>query len=755
MLWDYPFRNFTGSLKNSSISITLKPDFIYFNLNFMKIKSFIAAFFLSLGLFSAKAEEGLWIPMLLQHYNIDIMQKEGLRLSAEDIYSINQASLKDAILIFGTGCTGEVISGDGLVLTNHHCGYSSIQSHSSVDNDYLTNGFWAMNRDEELPNPGLKVTFLIRIEDVSQNVLGKMDDNISEVERDSIIRERIAGLKKENEDGNGYKAVIKPFYYGNEYYMFIYQEYNDIRLVGAPPSSIGNYGEDWDNWIWPRHTGDFSLFRIYAGADNKPASYSPENTPYKSKTHLKISTAGVKEGDFTMIMGYPGTTTEYIISDEIKFMLETSLPKKVAIRDARLKILDKYMANNDTIRIQYASKYRSISNAWKKWEGVIIGLEKTNALARKAEAEENFREWAMSNPERQSEYGNTLQALRDKNRELVKYSLVYDYSNEAVMAAEIFDFALDCNSLVYSTSEMSKEDKRAAVDKFKKRMDAFFKDYNRKVDQEIFQTTLAYYYRDIAPEFHPDIYNVINKKYKGDINKFTAETFNKTIFLQKDKLLELLDQIPESKFNISLRFQKDPVLVIFNSFAAVYSKKVIPAYDNLKMDMQVLYRSYMRGLMEMQKDKVFYPDANFTMRVAYGKAEGYKPADGIEYLEYTSLSGAIEKHYMDSVVYSLPEKLIEIYNSKDFGRWVNEKGEVPVCFVASNHTSGGNSGSPILNADGYLIGLNFDRNWEGTMSDVYYDVSICRNISVDIRYVLFIIDKFAGAGYLINEMDLI
>ncbi len=745
MLWVFLFKSYTGNWK-----ILFK----YYFLICMRTKSFVSVFIFLVSLLPARAEEGMWIPMLLQHYNIDIMQKQGLRLSAEDIYSINKASLKDAIVIFGSGCTGEIISEEGLILTNHHCGYSSIQQHSTVDNDYLTNGFWAMSKDEELPNNGLKVTFLIRIEDVTNRILASVSENTPEAIRDSIVLSNISTFKKEAQEETGYKAVIKPFYYGNEYYMFLYQEYNDIRLVGAPPSSVGNYGEDLDNWIWPRHTGDFSLFRIYAGENNGPADYSPDNKPYKPIKHLSISTSGVRQGDFTMVMGYPGTTAEYINSGEIDYMLNESLPKKVAIREARLKILDKYMKDNDTIRIMYAAKYRTVSNAWKKWEGVIIGLEKTDAITKRKSYEEHFREWLESNPDKKEEYEGVLPGLNDLIEASNSYSLVDDYAGESVMAAELIGFAMKCNSFTSSSLDLEKEEKEKALEKFMQSVEGFFKNYKAAVDEEIFATTMEFYYNDISNEFHPDFFGVIQKKYKGDFRKFAADTYRKSVFSDKQTILTLLKQYPENSEKVNKKLMNDPIVKIFGSFASIYSGKVVPVYDDLQARMYVLYRKYIRGLREMDSAKVFYPDANFTMRVAYGKVEGYSPLDAVEYTYSTNLNGIIEKYYSDSVVYFLPKNFIDLYNKKDFGRWADSSGTVPVCFIASNHTSGGNSGSPILDANGHLVGINFDRNWEGTMSDISYDVSICRNISVDIRYILFIIDKYAHAGYLIDEMDI-
>lgn len=707
-----------------------------------------------LSFLPASSEEGLWIPMFLEKYNIGKMQEEGLRLSAEDIYSVNQACLKDAIVIFGNGCTGELISSEGLVLTNHHCGFGSIQSHSSVGNDYISEGYWAMNREEELPNPGLKVTFLIRMEDVTSRVLESVNNDMNEATRDSIIQEHISLIREESVLNTSYKALVKPFYYGNEFYLFIYQEYNDVRLVGAPPNGIGNYGEDLDNWVWPRHTGDFSLFRIYADSNNNPAAYSPENKPFKSRKFLTIYTGGIKENDFTMVMGYPGTTNEYIVSDEIGYILETSMPKKVALREERLGIIDRYIKDNDTLRIMYANKYRNISNAWKKWQGVIIGLERTDALERKIEIEENFALWAASDPELTRKYGKVLPGLKALNNQVSRYSLVYEYSSENVMAPEIIDFALDCNAFVASSMTMGKKEKEAALDAFLNSVNVFFKNYHKPLDEEVFATMLKYYRQDIESEFHPHFFNTVDKKFKGNFDSFTHDLYKRSVFADKQAIISLLVQFPSNSDKVNNAIQKDPVMMVFRDYSDIYSRKVIPDYDDINGKRQVLYRTYIMGLREMMQDKIFYPDANFTMRIAYGKVEGYLPADGIEYQYATTLTGIMEKFRKDSVIYNVPGKLIDLYERNDYGRWARPDGQMPVCFIASNHTSGGNSGSPVLNGNGQLIGINFDRNWEGTMSDIYYDVSICRNISVDIRYILFIIDKYASASYLIEEMDI-
>lgn len=710
---------------------------------------------LLMGILPLHAGEGMWIPLLLEKYTIQDMQEKGFRLQSEDIYSINQASLKDAVVIFGGGCTGEVVSADGLIFTNHHCGYRYIQSHSSVENDYLTHGFWAMEKSRELPNPGLSVSFLVRIEDVSEEILEGTENVLTEGARQLIISENIARVRKEAEKGNSYEAVVKPFYYGNEYYMFVYEVFKDVRLVGAPPGSIGNYGKDYDNWMWPRHTGDFSIFRIYADINNQPAEYSPDNIPYKPKKHLSISMKGLSENDFTMVMGYPGTTTQFFTSDAVRMLMETSYPHKIDLRDTRLEIMSSYMESDPEVRIKYASKYRSVSNSWKKWKGINRGLRKADVLSIKTAEESDFQEWADSDPQRSKEYGEVLSKLEDLYEELTRLILVFEYASEAVLAVEVIDYMVDFTTFLNRNEGKTEEEKIQALESFRNKTAAFFKDYHEPLDARIFVAMMEAYRKDIDPVFHPAFFKSIDSKENGDMAKYVEKIMKKTLFKDKEEVNKLLDLFPEQTSRLESKLMKDPLYRLFYDFSSVYARDVNTQYNFLDQEIQSQYRKYIKALREKNEMEKMWPDANFTMRITYGIAEGYTPEDAVNYDYHTTLSGIIEKYYTGLTDYSIPDRLMELYQRKDYGRYADENNEISVCFIASNHTSGGNSGSPVLNADGQLIGLNFDRNWEGTMSDIYYDVTQCRNITVDIRYVLFIIDKFAGAGYLLNEMDIV
>ena len=718
------------------------------------ISKFLTGLFLVLFGLPLFAEEGLWIPALLERYAINDMHDKGLKLSAEDIYSINQSCLKDAVVIFGTGCTGEIISQEGLVLTNHHCGFRYIQSHSSIENNYLSNGYWAMSREEEIVTPDLSVTFLIRIENVSAEILKGTESAITEKQRHSITKENIERLKEESVKNTIYKSVIKPFYYGNEYYMFIYLEYTDVRLVGTPPESIGNFGSDTDNWMWPRHTGDFCLFRIYADENNNPAGYSPTNIPYRPNKSMSISLNGYNENDFTMVIGYPGTTTEYLISDGVKLSSEIIYPAKIKLREKRMDIVTKYMNQDENIKIQYASKYRDISNIWKKLQGSVRGLEKYNAVSQKSLIEEKFKIWVENDSSRQEKYGEVLPELKDFYRQLSFYALANEYTSENVLATEILNFASKISSFFNDNNEKTDNEKIATRDVLIKDINKFFKDYNASVDLEVLQTMLNDFNKDIDSLFHPEIFKYVNKKYRGDFNHYAKNAMNKTILTSQDRLMELFKFYPENENHVIEILKNDPIYQLLNSYSMIYNNEVIGRYNFLIAEINALNRKYIEGLREMDSSLVLYPDANFTMRVSYGKVEGYQPSDAIEYQYYTTLEGVIEKTVLSDAHY-IPVKLYQLYLKKDYGPWKMSDGSLPVCFAASNHTSGGNSGSPVLDKNGRLIGINFDRNWEGTMSDIFYDVSICRNICVDIRYILFIIDKYADAGYLIDEMDLI
>lgn len=712
-------------------------------------KSFYLLIVLILVSFShIRADEGMWIPLLLKNHTIEEMQKNGLKLTADDIYNINKASIKDAIVIFGRGCTGELVSDKGLLLTNHHCGFGQIQKHSSVDNDYLTNGFWAMSQAEELPNPGLSVRFLVRIEDVTKLALANVNEDMTQSERSKIIGENTLLIEENAIKGTHYLASVKSFYYGNEYYLFVYEEFKDVRLVGAPPSSIGKFGGDTDNWIWPRHTGDFSVFRIYAGKDNKPAEYSPDNVPYKPKKFLNVSMKGVNEGDFTWVLGYPGGTEQYLTSDAIKLVSELRNPHKIKIRDKRLEIMNTYSDTNDTIRIKYASKSYGVSNSWKRWIGEINGLKRLDAVNKKIAFEQEFTKWAQN----KTRYSGLLNEFSNNYSTLQNYALTFDYWREAINGIEIIDFATDFEKLIeLSENQFDTTLILAETTKLIRTTSGFFKDYDQRVDKDIFKALLPMYFSGVSSDFYPSVYETIQAKYSGDFNQYIEDVLQKTIFNKPEKLEELL-----SNYNIDRmkELKNDPVYLVYLSFLEVYKTKVSDSYYSITANLDSLYNIYMTGLREMQPNKLFYPDANFTMRVAYGKVKGYYPKDGVKYLHYTTLDGVIEKDNPAIYDYDVPDRLKEIYNQKDYGVYAKD-GTVPVCFIATNHTTGGNSGSPVLDANGNLIGLNFDRAWEGIASDMMYDPDFSRNVTLDVRYVLFIIDKYAGAKHLLDEMKIV
>jgi hypothetical protein len=711
----------------------------------MKKKLFLsmAVLFVSVGSISIQAEEGMWIPMLLEKYNIGAMQEAGLRLSAEDIYSINQDCLKDALVLFGRGCTGEMISADGLVLTNRHCGIGTIQSHSSVENDYLTNGFWAMSREEELPNEGLTVTYLRYIKDVTEEMTKGITRDLDSQDYDRYIQTKMGELRKEATKETHLTAQIRPFYYGNAYYMFVYETYRDVRLVGAPPESIGNFGADQDNWMWPRHSGDFSMFRVYADADNKPAAYDPSNQPYKPRKHLEIAAGGVKKDDFTMVMGYPASTTQYLYSAEVRSMLETSLPVNISLRTTRLDIINKYMKQSDVVRIQYASKHQGVSNAWKKWQGIILGLTRNHAVEVKLEEEEKFKAWVEADGERQLKYDQILARFESLYEEREQYETAMNMMNEAIMTVELFR----------QTSRISRMMSQGVdAERLERQMAGFYKNYHSPVDQEIFAAMMKAYFAQMPSSFAPAFYKDVVEKHQGDFTKFAEAVYSKTLFNNEEKLAKLFASYSKDPAKAIKKMEKDPILVCYRQFMELYRVNIMPEYGRIQAELKKNYKTYMAALLEM-KDRVLYPDANFTMRLTYGKVDGYQPKDGVQYQYYTTLSGVMDKGTEGFEDYAIPDRLRELYESKDYGKYGSD-GTMPVCFIASNHTSGGNSGSPVLDADGRLIGINFDRNWEGTMSDVHYDPDLCRNITVDIRYVLFIIDKFAGAGYLVDEMDI-
>lgn len=714
----------------------------------------ILVFLLAILPFLGFSKEGMWLPFLVEQLAIDDMRSMGFKLSPEDIYSVNQSSLKDAVVHFGGGCTGEIISEQGLLLTNHHCGYGQIQYHSTVENDYLTNGFWAMSQDEELANPGLTATFIVRMEDVTELIFAEIQDFDVE-EQGAIIKENIEKVGKAAIEGTHYEYIIKPFYNGNHYYMFITETFKDVRLVGAPPSSIGKFGFDTDNWVWPRHTGDFSIFRIYADKDNKPAEYSKDNVPYKPKYSFPISLNEVKEGDFTLLYGFPGRTQEYLTSYAVDYTLNSGNPAKITMRDASLAIINKAMAESDKVRIQYAAKQSRISNSYKKWIGESKGLKRLDAIKTKQLFEEKFAEVVAQKPEPQKLHGDLLN----------QYNKLYQDNNKFVLGRElfielyyygpeIFRFANDFNKYVdsYLDDEITEELKLKSSEVLKPRINSFFKDYNAEVDQKLFAELTKLYVDLVDESLSPNYKKIVNEKSKGDYAAYAEKTFKKSIF---DNRVDISDFVYNPSKAKAKKLSKDPIYVLVNELLTQYRDLIAPAYSAFSDKLDILEKDYLKAMMELMPDeKRYYPDANSTLRVAYGKVEGYEPKDGAYYHFYTTLDGVAEKYIPGDREYDVPEKLMELYFSKDYGQY-GYGDKMPVCFIASNHSTGGNSGSPVLDADGNLKGLNFDRCWEGTMSDIMFDPDRCRNIMVDLNYVLFIIDKFAGATHLIDEMNLV
>ena len=700
----------------------------------MRIRRNIVVALLALFSLQSYAEEGMWLPSLIGQTKLKDMQAKGLKLTAEDLYSINQASLKDAIVTLG-GCTGEMISGEGLFITNHHCGYGNIQSHSTVEHDYLTNGFWAANKQEELPNPGYTASFLVKMEDVTEDVLKGVKPDMDEAKKDEVIARNKESIIARATKNNGYNARIEALYYANQYFLFVFEKFEDVRLVAAPPSAIGKFGGDTDNWMWPRHTGDFCLFRIYADKDNKPAKYSPDNVPYKPKKFFTISTKGVKEGDFTFIYGYPGRTSEYIVSDAVKYIAEEGNPHKIKLRTIRLDIMNRYQAKDPVVRIQYAAKNAGVANKWKKMQGEAKGIEKLGVVAEKQELENRFQEWAAGKPE----YENLLPQFRELYAEVRPLDFAFDYYTEGFNGIELMSFAANFASL---DTSLTKE-KVAAL---KERVKTFYKNYYQPIDQESAKALMAEFVENVPAEFQP----AVLKENSGNLDNWIDGLFTETILLDSSKVYRILDGDPSE---IAGAMANDIAVQVNKSFVDFYKENVIGKRDVLNSRIEKLYTAYMKGLMEMQPDHVFYPDANSTLRIAYGKVDGFNPSDAVRYKCYSTLEGIMEKDNPEIYDYNVPQRLRDLYEAKDYGRW-EVNGTVPVAFIATNHTTGGNSGSPVINGNGELIGVNFDRCWESTMSDIKYDSDLCRNIAVDIRYVLFLIDKYAGANYLIEEMKL-
>ncbi len=694
---------------------------------------------------------GMWLPLLLENLNEEEMQSMGMKISASDIYDINNGSLKDAIVHFGGFCTGEIVSDQGLVLTNHHCGYSAIQSHSSLEDNLLENGFWAKNKAAERPNAGLFVTFIERIEDVSSKVLKGIDDDTSEKERAAAVAANLKELREKFKLNKGEGLIIKPFYHGNQYFAFVTKKYTDVRLVGAPPSSIGKYGADTDNWEWPRHTGDFSLFRIYTAPDGSPADYSADNIPMKPKKHLEINMNGVKEGDFSMIFGFPGRTDQYLAASAMQQRTEVINPIRIGMRDLSLAVIDSAMRADAQTKIDYASKQSRIANSWKKWRGESEGVKAVNGIANRMKMEAEFNSRLAKKPAEQAHYGSVLPKLNELTERQEEVAITRAYVAEINYNIDLFRIAgIMRRQLAIADNN--------GVEAFKKRipgivnyLKGFYAGYNSEVDKRVAKALIPQYFSKV-PLKHQAFYAKDQVEFAGSMDQMIGDLFDRSYLTKGDRFIQLLERDPESAIDV---LKGDPGFQFANQLNRHNEKHVIDPYNEIAERMAPLQRKYMKALMTFFPEKRLYPDANGTLRVSYGKFEGFKGLDGKNEHYMTYLDGVVKKHVPGDYEFDLPAGLVKLHKEKDYGRYATKEGKLPVCVLGSNHTTGGNSGSPALNDRGQLVGLNFDRTWQSTMSDVNYDPSICRNIMVDIRYVLFLIDKLGGAGHLVDEMTLV
>lgn len=702
------------------------------------------------SLHAAKADEGMWLPQLLKQLNEADMRLKGLQLTAADLYHPDSVSLKDAIVLFGGGCTGELISPKGLMLTNHHCGFGQIQEHSTLEKNYLRDGFWAREEKDEIPCPGLSVTFIVRIDDVTAKFDALLSDTLSETRRAEIIKEKAAELEKAASATTGYQARVRQFYSGNEFYMIVTQTFDDVRLVGAPPSSIGKFGGDTDNWMWPRHTGDFSLFRIYAGPDNKPAAYDVTNKPYVPRKFFPISLKGVQENDFTMVYGFPGRTQEYISSYAVETLVNVTNPNRIKSRDVRLDIIDEAMRSSEALHLKYAAKQSSISNGWKKMKGESRGLINAEAVALKRNYERGFQQWADATTTNRS-YRTILPSLEKLYVKYLPYLHANDYYLEATFAPEIISLAGQFRKL---NEALTKND-TVAINKQMIGLSAglaeYFKDYDQATDKLLLSNLYQLFDRNVSDTLKPKKFVDIRNHYKSNFDMWATDVFEKSFLVDSKRLNDFM-KLSASKKKSKLK--EDPAFQMADLLYAYHAEKIFPATNAFNQQSGKLNRWYMAAQRSYEPQRAFYPDANSTLRITYGKVKGYEPRDGVYYEYQTYLDGVMEKYIPGHEEFDVPSRLIDLYKAKDYGRYALN-GHLPVSFVATNHTTGGNSGSPVINAKGELIGTNYDRVWEGTMSDVLYNPSICRNITLDIRYTLFIIDKYANAQRLIGEMQLV
>ena len=710
----------------------------------------VALSVLLLSTFSLKADEGMWLLPLLKKLNIEDMQAKGLKLSAEDIYSINHSSLKDAIVIFGGGCTGELISDQGLILTNHHCGYGAIQYHSSVEHDYLKDGFWAMSKEDELPTPDLSVTFLQRIEDVTERINSELNDEMSEDERMAKIREISKEIEEEAAEDGKYTTRVQNFFNGNDFYLLVYQIYNDVRMVGAPPSSIGKFGGDTDNWVWPRHTGDFSMFRVYGAPDGSPAEYSEENVPLAPKHHLPVSLKGVEDGDYTMIMGYPGGTDRYMTSWGVEEAMKVTNPIRIEVRTLKQDIMLKDMKADDKVRIQYASKYSQSANYWKYSIGQNKGLQRLKVVNKKQKLEDQFNKWVSQDDKRQAKYGEALSLIKTAYMERKPYYTAISYMGEAFFrGSEIVLFSSITSDLL-PLLKAEEKDEAAIQEEIKSMEEAaaeYYKDYNMPTDKKLMAALFELYANKADKAYHPGFIKTIEEEYNNDYKAFAEYVYNNSIYATEETFKAFLANPSADKI------ENDPTTGLLNGMREVYFS-AMSQFRGYAQNLQKGQRLFLAGLRDMQPNRKFYPDANFTMRLTYGTVGDYYPRDAVHYDYFTTMKGIMEKEDPNNDEFVVPQKLKDLYEAKDYGQY-GEGDIMKVCFISNNDITGGNSGSPVMNGNGELIGLAFDGNWEAMSGDIAFEPELQRTINVDIRYVLFIIDKYAGATNLIKEMTLI